>query len=386
VGGSGATSGTAASGAGGTGAGSGAGGTGATSGAATGASSGTASGSSSGTGSSGSGGTIGMMKSAGCGKPLPAGFTPNKYTPQPTGCTNGGNNQGSAQCQAIPVGSTVPAKATSGSPEYRGWQVLVPNNYDPNKAYRVIYNGAGCFDPDWFHAGADGYPYQTVDNDQAILVGLDYDTYSSLLGCYDNRNATSNDFKFFPWLQNTIENQFCVDINHEFFSGYSSGGWVGQQFNCAFPDKLRGEVLVTGCEPGSPNDPFKATGDSQPPCVNKPSAVFYVHDTLDTDNPYNCMIPGCARMLAQNGCTVTKCDPTDATLTTPYSVTAIAGTPPQGVDLAIANAKCVQFNGCPAEYPVVFCYTNYAPNHHADGQAFGVVKLFWDFMSNKLAN
>jgi hypothetical protein len=353
---------------------------GATSGGASGAGTGTTSGAS-GTasgGSSGSSGPPAVTMSAGCGKPLTVAT--GAWVSQPAGCSQGNNNQGSAGCQVIPVGGTVPATATEGSPENRGWWVYVPKGYDPTKPYKVIYNGAGCDDPNWFHAGADGFPYYNSDNAQAILVGLDYDTFSSSPGCYDNRSKLSNDFTFFPWLMNEIESNYCVDTNHEYYSGYSSGGWVAQQLNCAFPDKLRAELAVTGCEPGGAADPYNTKGqDSQPTCVSKPTAMLYMKDIDDTDNSYACMIPGCARVLAQNGCTNTKCDPTDTTITTPYPASSVPG-----VDLSVVSGTCVKFNGCPAEYPVVWCTTNYAPNHHDDDQRAGVVPLFWDFITNKL--
>jgi hypothetical protein len=295
---------------------------------------------------------------------------------QPANCDQ---NAAEANCQAIPVGSTPalpPARPNSGDPEWRGWWVYLPISYDPTKAYRVIYNGAGCFDPDWFNAGKDGLPYENFDGGDAILVGLDYDTYSDLLGCYDNRSPTSNDFLFMPWLMNTIESQYCVDINHQFWSGYSSGGWVAQQFNCAFPDKFRGVAAVTGCEPGAAGYP-----GSQPTCVNKPTAAFYVKDVNDTDNTYACIIPACQRMLNQNGCMVNgavpTCNPKDKTITTAYTV-------PTGVNVAKAGATCVSFNGCPAEYPVVFCYTT--TEGHNDGQDWGTPTLFFDWFKNKLAN
>jgi poly(3-hydroxybutyrate) depolymerase len=327
-----------------------------------------------------------LNASPGCGKPWtgPTG----KWVPQPTGCVNcapGGacTQQGTSACQIIPPGGVVPPMATSGSPEYRGWWVYVPIGYDASKPYTVIYNGAGAEDSNWFHAGADGLPYQNVDNGQAILVGLDYDTYSYLLGAYDVEHANSNDLSFMPWLMDEIENTFCVDTSSEWMSGYSEGATLAQQFDCAFPSRLRGEVTVGGWEPGSPQDRLLTTfPKALPPCNPAPTAAFFVHDIGDTIYPYSAVLPGCSRILTQNGCTNTKCDPSDPTLTTPYSVAAITGQPPTGVDLSVASATCVEFNGCPPEYPVVFCTTNYMPNHHADGEEFGVVHLFWDFMTS----
>ncbi len=51
-------------------------------------------------------------------------------------------------------------------------------------------------------------------------MGLDYDTFSEIPGCYDSHDRLSNDVLFFPWLMNQIESQFCVDIGSEFITGY----------------------------------------------------------------------------------------------------------------------------------------------------------------------
>jgi hypothetical protein len=319
------------------------------------------------------------IPSAGCGPNSKWTGATGKWVSQPTGCGPGTNNQGSAACQPVPPGSTVPVKATMGSPENRGWWVYVPATYDSTKPYRVIYSGAGCGDSNYFNAGEDGDAYNTVDSDQAILVGLDYDTYSDVPGCYDDRDPQSNDFAFFPWLQNEIENEFCVDMKHEFFSGFSSGGWLAQQLNCAFPDKLRGFVAITGCEPGAAGYP----GMQFSPCVDKPTAAFYVKDVNDTDNTYACILPGCERVLKQNGCRTasgvpyTTCNPQDPTTTTPYTV-------PAGITLP-QETSCVQFNGCPSDYPVVFCVLQQGA-HGAEYPSAFVTPLLWDWMNNKLAN
>jgi hypothetical protein len=289
-----------------------------------------------------------------------------QWVSQPTGCSQGIGNQGTAQCQSIPPGSVVPTTATKGSPEHRGWWVYVPPGYDPNKPYKVIYLGAPCGDGNFFNAGEDGWSYNLLDNGDAILVGLDYDTYSDLPGCYD-RDAESNDFLFFPWLQSQIETQFCVDTGAEFYSGYSYGATLGQQLDCAFPDELRGVASISGCEPGAAGFP-----GSQPACVSKPTAAFFIHGFGELANPYACILPACARVLQQNGCSVTKCDPLDPTLATPYTLPTDTGMSPP------PQTNCVQFNGCPAEYPVVFCVT-YNQGASA-GENWGA-PLLWDFMN-----
>jgi len=316
----------------------------------------------------------GSVPSAGCGKAW-TGAT-GMWVPQPTGCPSprltGGyaainDNQGTAVCQAIPPGGTVPATAAEGTPEYRGWWVYVPNGYDPTKPHTVIYNGAGCGDGNYFTAGEFGYAYNTVDGGNAILVGLDYDTFSYVPGCYDSRDPQSNDLAFMPWLMNEIEGTLCVDTTREWMSEYNNAEpSLAQQFDCAFPARLRGQVLVGGSEPGASS--YLGT---LPPCNPAPTAAFYVRDFNDTDNPYVNILPGCSRVLQQNGCINTKCDPLDTTLTTPYPV-------PSGVTLP-AGASCVKFIGCPAEYPVAFCVTyNQGPGND---QNWGVDTMFWDFIS-----
>jgi hypothetical protein len=370
----------------------------ATSGATSGASSDSGSAASSGSSSDASTDTGPMsrhpvLKSAGCG--MTPTIATGQWVQQPPNC-----DQGAAQvnCQAIPVGSSPVQRPAKGAPEWRGWWVQLPSNYDPNKAYRVIYNGIGCGDADWFIAGKFGFAYQNFDNsagpdagpprlNDAILVGLDYDTYSDIPSCYDDHSPNSNDFLFFLWLQAKIESEFCVDINHEFFSGYYSGATVAQQFNCAFPDKLRGTVAVNGCEPGVPWVPGTPNVGSQPPCVSKPAAAFYAKDLNSQDRPYACILPACARVLSQNGCMVNgavpKCDPQDKTITTPYPIPASLANVVNG---AKVNLNCVSFNGCPADYPVVFCmYTN-AVQPNSDTQDWGGPALYWDWMSNQLAN
>jgi poly(3-hydroxybutyrate) depolymerase len=309
---------------------------------------------------------VNPVPTGGCGKPWTMAL--GMWVSQPTGCAEGVDSQGTATCQPIPPGSTVPAKATMGSPENRGWWVYLPMGYDPTKTYPVIYEAAGCGDGNYFNAGEDGYPYQTVDDNEAILVGLDYDTYSDLPDCYDTRDPSSNDYSFFPWLMSQIENQFCVDTSKEFISGYGSGASLAEQLGCAFADRLRAEVGV-------------AAGESDlgpallPACVNHPMASMFVHDFEDPDELYANALPACSHALAQNGCTVTDCsDPTSTTLTSVY-------VPPTGVTLP-PMAQCRQFNGCPPEYPVVFCTTH--NNDANDDRIWGVTSLFWDFMTNRL--
>jgi dienelactone hydrolase len=268
--------------------------------------------------------------------------------------------------------SSLSVPELEGGTLQRGYWVLVPQNYDPSKAYPVIYEGAGCGGVST--TSQEFYAYQTVDMGQAIQVGLDDDppTPTHQSQCYDDESSQSNDFTFLPILMAQIENNLCVDKSRQFIAGYSSGGFLANQFGCAFPDKLRGQASLTGGEPMT-----------QPKCVNHPIAAFFAHDVMDLDNQLPLILSACTRTLRQNGCAVTSCATplpeggvelqADPSATTPYALPS--SIPPGAFPTSIS---CVQFNGCPAQYPVVFCTT--CCTYH-DSQDSWFVPASWDFLN-----
>lgn len=311
-----------------------------------------------------------VRPSPGChAPPQPFQGPRGTWVRQPPNC----DEDAQANCQAIPPGSTPPTNPMAGDPEWRGWWVWVPNTYDGTKPMQVAYNFAGSDDQDIFNAGNAGFNFNLDANAGAILVGLDYDTFTDVPLTYDGRDPLSNDVEFFPWLQNHIESELCVDMSHEYMAGYQTGEWVVQQLSCKFPTRIRASAGMAGCEPGTPANP----GGSLPTCAsNGPQAAFFVHDTTDSVAPYACILPGCSRMLKQNGCAVTDCsDPMEPSLTSPYRA-------PDGVTLP-TGAECRQFNGCPADYPVVFC-TTVGDWRYLSATNWGVDRLWWDWFVNRL--
>ncbi len=330
-------------------------------------------GGSSGAGTAGSGaqagaaGTASTTMSAGCGKPLPALVTPSATTWSEMADQDaraGKPPPMMVPCEVDPAGKAAPPCVNGMKP--RGFFVMVKPGFDNTKPSKVIYEAAGCDDSSDAHGGTSGYKYQDFDSgssEQVIQVGMDYSRNDN---CYDNANPKSNDFQFFPMLHKYIEDNFCVDPTHQYFSGYSTGAWVAQQFTCAFPDVLRGIVASTGNEP-----------PQQPTCAppGHPVAGMFLHDLQDTYNTYAGMKPGCARLLSHNGCTTTTCEPTDTTLSDPYIYPTNLGSP-QGM-------ACVSFKGCPATAPVVWCTTSLGGgnNSHYIGADKWVTGLFWDFLN-----
>ena len=302
--------------------------------------------------------------SAGCGKDLPTLVTPGKWSEMANQDAKAGRPPPMVvPCTVDPAGKAIPP-CVNGMTR-RGYYVYVKAGYDKTKPSKVIYEGAGCADTSDAHGATAGYPYQDVDGNsdvQVIQVGL---SYSRNDNCYDNTNPQSNDFQFFPLLHKAIEDQFCVDKSKQYWSGYSTGAWVGNQFTCAFPDVLRGVVFATG------NEPMQ-----QPTCKSGfPVAGLFLHDDNDTYNPGVNMVPGCSRLLKQNGCTQQTCTFKDANTNTAYPL-------PAGLTGQPTSLKCVQFNGCPANAPVVWCSTALAggDQSHYIGAGPWVTNLHWDFI------
>ncbi len=320
--------------------------------------------------SSGGGAPVGggaTTLSAGCGKDLPPLVTLSKWS-EMANQDNLINHPPAIQvpCTVDPAGKAAPPCV--GGMTRRGYWVYVKAGYDKSKPSKVIFEAAGCGDSSsGAHGGTSGYPYQDVDGSaQVIQVGL---SYSRNDNCYDNSNPKSNDFEFFPILHKSIENQFCVDKTKEYWSGYSTGAWVGNQMTCAFPDVLRGVVFATGDEP-----------KAQPACKSGfPVAGLFLHDDNDTYNPGIDMVPGCSRLLVQNGCSQKTCDfaNTSPSVSTVYKPTVtIMGAPP--------SLKCVSFAGCPATSPVIWCRTALGGNDpsHYIGAGPWVTNLLWDFINH----
>ena len=280
--------------------------------------------------------------SRGCGAALPSNVATGVWVDMADELTNS------------PPAVQVPGANPGDPPIPRGYWIYVPNGYDPNVPHRVIYVGTGWDDTSPGHGGSSGYAFQMVDGTDpvpTIQVGLEYSDHDP--GTTDaNSNGydewvKSSDFRFFPLLHHLIEDQLCVDLHRQFIAGFETGGFLANQFACAFPDVLRGVVEASGIAPRE-----------QPPCVSgHPTAGLFVHDVLNMYEPYDTILPACTHLLGQNGCTVTTCNPSDPATTTPYAPGRLY---PYGPSTTL---HCVSFLGCPPDSPVVFCTTEQKWRH-----------------------
>ena len=287
----------------------------------------------------------GVTRGAGCGKPLPAN--------QPT--TIPGTPNGYLQYTVMGTGATLAGPQPQKAGPRTFW-VRVPADYDPNRAYRVVYLGQGC--GSYNSANTQTYElYKESEggSEEAIYVAIDIPTDMANVDCYDNNSgAASQEWEAFELFHTVVDASYCVDNNHVFVVGYSTGAWLANMWGCYFAGDgqhpwngvpggaadagaaprqfapkyhIRGQAGLSGVEP--PNNP---------PC-NGPVAALWSHDLGDNANPYIGDQAALARVLRMNGC--------EGSPTAPWRP-----------DLGPVGGSCLQYTACPADYPVIFCTTN----------------------------
>jgi polyhydroxybutyrate depolymerase len=286
----------------------------------------------------------------------------------------------------------------------RLYYVRLPDNYDPSRAYRVIYLGPGCGPAQDLATTPkalpmDRDPGSTASTTDAILVQMeqgfynpaDYNSKTCVPGvpdggvgacayCFDDwafKTTIPTDVAiekaYFDQLHKTIEANYCVDKNRQFYAGYSSGGWLAQQLGCWFPDVLRAQGNVTGGLP----PPIKANVDSTNDyCSTHPIAAFLIHNNPDQSNAFSGSRDAAARLFKLNGCSGSFVEPPlpNSTAALPaglaeYSITGVTNGP---------AFRCYRYTSCPADYPMVFCVST--DSNHGDQHA-RADPGFWEFFS-----
>ena len=374
-------------------------GTGGAGGAQTGSGGTTPQGGSSGATGGAGGGSTSTTMSAGCG------MTPPTATGM-IGTTQFGKFSITIKAQSFSNYSQAAANID------RTYYVRLPNNYDKTKPYKVVYLGPGCGKAQSTMTTPKGLPIDTDPMTQgatgpasnAIIVQLEPGTYNpaeynpmncqvgNTAGCTadsaycfddwayvpantipDGPTSAAMERAYFDALHKAIEGSYCVDKGHQFYAGYSSGGWLAQQLGCWFPDVIRAQANVTGGLP--PNIKTNSTGANDY-CVKHPLAAFLIHDALDASNPFLGSVDAATRLFAANGCTGAFPTPPRPDATTalpaglaPYTITGV----PNG-----NNLRCYQFMTCPAANPMVFCVT--LGQMHND-QHTTADPAFWEFFS-----
>jgi poly(3-hydroxybutyrate) depolymerase len=222
----------------------------------------------------------------------------------------------------------------------RTFWVRVPADYDPNRAYRLVYVSPGC--GGYEVANTTTYPLfkeAQGGTEQAVYVALDIPRDMSNQDCFDTRAGLgSEEWEAFAAIQSAVDSTYCVDDNSIFVDSYGDDAVsLANMWGCYFAGNpadqriiaparhIRGQSSVSGGEP------------PDLPACGGPVAALWIHDLQDGYD-YASDVHALDRVLAGNGC---QGDHTSSP-TAPWPV---------------MPDVCLQYTTCPADYPVVFCTT-----------------------------
>ena len=290
----------------------------------------------------GTAGAVGMAGSAGAGGAAGGvGAMPSE------GC-----NMPASQALMSYVKVPIMVTGVTAKQAPRNYYVWLPADYDPKRAYPVVFIGPGCGSD-----GMHGIQIQKASANNAIVVGLDPSTNVDPEGrqCFDSQSFPDPEVPYFDQTLKEVESKFCVDKSRLFIEGFSSGSWMSNLIGCVDAGTIRAQGNASGCMQGLP----------QGTCT-KPVAYFEAHNDPDPNNSYQCGTQNRDEKIKRNGCT---------NQTMPY--TPVGLTMPAG-----ATIDCVQYVGCMKGYPVIFCTTkglNPEHNPQDDSSTNLTTAAMWNF-------
>lgn len=321
-------------------------------------------------------GALAVLKSSGCGRPLPAtqvGTIP-------------GSRTGYTEFHVTATGATLIFDDPTHAGE-RQFFVRVPADYDEKRAYRVVYVASGCGSP---HTGnTSTYPLFSEPlggAEQAVYVGLSLPENSPRAACYDqDSGAQSQEWEAFDLIHAFVESTYCVDNNRIYVAGYSSGASLANMWGCYFagtpsppldgPDlmaqRTERKFSPTWAIRGHLGTAGSGTPDEPQPC-NGPAAGFWLHDTGDTSQPLAKSIAALDLSLKTNGCVGDYANGPKQPWAPAEQIPGLGG----GI--------CQQYTGCSSEmnakYPLVFCTTDDSMHDEQAGRATPAFTQFMDLL------
>ena len=242
----------------------------------------------------------------------------------------------------------------------RNLGIRLPNNYDQTKPYPIVLAGGGCSTgPDGI---GGGYSAGEAGAD-AIQVGL-----SKVGDCFADGGLGGKtghgcavdaahigdcvDTPEVPYVNavlDYVEARLCVDRGKVFIGGYSSGAWEAPTVSCALGNRIRGMAAVAG-----------GLRNHRPVCTG-PTAAYMIVGGLDRDNPVGPLVQDQAD--AASGLNASDVNNNilnnDTFGSAPMRDELLTRNGCRGTATAIWNPAypaCVSYTGCPAAYPVVWCF------------------------------
>jgi poly(3-hydroxybutyrate) depolymerase len=201
---------------------------------------------------------------------------------------------------------------------HREYIIDLPENYDSNKPYRLIFAWH------WLGGNADAvagggyYGLRDQARGEAILIAPDK---YNVNGQDDNGwpNTNGRDMQFLRAMLDEIKGSLCVDNNRVFSTGWSYGGMM----SLAVGREMAGTIRAVAPMSGALFTPFNDSG--------KPTAAWIAHGMYDDVVDFNSVgIEARDYYVKANHCS----DNTVPLDTAPW---------------------CVEYQGCDAGAPVVWC-------------------------------
>lgn len=205
----------------------------------------------------------------------------------------------------------------------REFIVALPEEYDPTRPYRLAFGFHGRTGTAERIAGGRGgfYGMSSRIGDSTILVapqGLGTDDDPDDTGW---PNTGGRDIAFVRAMIDWLGQSYCIDASRIFSTGFSYGGIMSNTIGCQMPDVFRAIAPMAGAMFG------RSANCEEPPGI----AVWMVHGTEDETVTYEQGETARDVFLAKNGCDATA-EPTPIE--------------PEG---------CVEYQGCAAGTPLVWC-------------------------------
>jgi poly(3-hydroxybutyrate) depolymerase len=171
----------------------------------------------------------------------------------------------------------------------REYIVRLPENYDNNRAYSVIFtfHALGGSAQQIANGGGGTLPYYGLPplaNNQAIFISP-----NGLNSGWANQGG--EDIAFVDSMMATIDSGLCVETSLRFATGFSYGGAMSYSLACSRPDKIRAvsvlsSGVLSGCNGG-----------------NSPVAYYAQHGTRDSVLSINGGRQMRDKFLTNNRCT-----------------------------------------------------------------------------------
>lgn len=201
----------------------------------------------------------------------------------------------------------------------REYIVRLPQSYDPNRPYRLVFawhglgGSAAMMARSWYGLSAHA-------EDSAIFIaGQGQPGTGQQAGLASWPNTRDSDITFTRKMLDWAKASYCIDTKRVFSIGMSNGGLMSNVVGCELGDSFRAMVAMSG---GGPR------GYALKPCTGQ-LAVWISHGNQDNNVPFSYGQKSRDYWTGANHC----------------SMTTVPATP----------GTCVEYQGCDEGYPVQFC-------------------------------